>query len=201
MFSAFWKLIFAPKKKYFAYYVDKSRVNEYKNEVKARGVEFVSTNDIITSTFASLTQSRLCFMAMNLRNRVKGATDDDAGNYQCLLGLDSDVYGCPERIRGALLEGPPFVAHKRPFPGIWEAVNSKIGVTSNWASFASHINLSGCKHVLQIPSIDCSYECGIIFAPKPDGFAVLYGMSSDNHKNLCKIAPTGRSVSHSMFTL
>ena len=119
LFSVFWKIVFKPKNKYCAYYVDKARVEAAKNSAKARGAKFVSTNDILTSTFRALCNARLCFMVINLRNRVKGATYNNAGNFLCGLPLDLDVYKHPEGIRRVIQKGLPFVAHTRPFPGFF----------------------------------------------------------------------------------
>ena len=89
---------FKPKNKYYAHYIDKSRVEAAKHAAKIRVADFVSTNDILTSTFEFLSNARLCFVAMNLRNCEKGATDSDAWNYKCLLMVDTDVYKHPEGI-------------------------------------------------------------------------------------------------------
>ena len=45
------------------------------------GVAFVSTNDILTSSFAKSIRARICMMAINFRNRIQSLVDGDAGNY------------------------------------------------------------------------------------------------------------------------
>eukprot|EP00536_Pseudo-nitzschia_multiseries_P000896 jgi/Psemu1/2072/gm1.2072_g len=199
VFSAFWRLVFRPRNEYHAFYVDKARVGVAKEIAKARGANFVSTNDVITSTFGITSNARLCFMAINLRNRVKGARSDDAGNYECILGIDAGFYNHPEKIRQVIQEGPPYVAHTRPFPGFYEAATSTIAVTSNWSSFACELKLPDCEHVIQLPILNCVYDCACIFAPRDDELAVLYGVKSGDRTRLCEVAPLGPNVSDSLF--
>ena len=52
------------------------------------GVDFVSTNDILTSHFGELSSVRILHMAMNFRGRLPGIEHTDAGNYECALLYD-----------------------------------------------------------------------------------------------------------------
>ena len=199
MFSTFWKLYCLPQTDCHAYYVDKSRVEAAKTAAKERGADYVSTNDVLISTFGSLLNARLCFMAMNLRNRVEGVTENNAGNHEGLLALDESFYEQPEFIRTVLDEGPPFVAHGRSFPGACEAASSRIVISTNWSSFSRHIQLPDCDHVLQVPIVFCLFESALIFAPRANELAVLYGIRSMDRSRLCAVAPLGPSVSASLF--
>ena len=56
------------KTKIEARYIDQDKVISSKEKVKDG---FVSTNDIVTSSFARATKVDILLMAINLRNRVK----------------------------------------------------------------------------------------------------------------------------------
>ena len=70
-----------------AYHVDAEKVEAAKAE--AKGVPFVSTNDVITSHFLRACRVRMAFMTINYRHPKRWAEIGDgmdAGNYEgCLL--------------------------------------------------------------------------------------------------------------------
>ena len=69
-----------------SYYIDMDRVNKIKEKEKAdSGVDYVSTNDIICSSFAGATNARTLIMPINFREKSPTFTNNDAGNYFCSL--------------------------------------------------------------------------------------------------------------------
>uniref|UniRef100_A0A7S1Z3G2 Uncharacterized protein n=1 Tax=Ditylum brightwellii TaxID=49249 RepID=A0A7S1Z3G2_9STRA len=81
-------------------YIDMATVNKIKANAKALGqVPFVSTSDIITSTFANATNARLTSMAFDLRGRIPGYDIDDAGNYIGVVFVGDQESATPSHIR------------------------------------------------------------------------------------------------------
>ena len=87
--------------------VDNSKVKEIKAGERAEGVSFVSTNDILTSTFGNAAAPRILFLPVNFRNKLDGYVSSDAGNYENSLVLCPGNYATPDHIRKLLLSGPP----------------------------------------------------------------------------------------------
>jgi len=66
-----------------AYKVDTTRLRERKeSEAGMDGRNYASTNDILTSDFANAVGATICILAVNLRGRLEGIGDNDAGNYE-----------------------------------------------------------------------------------------------------------------------
>ena len=80
-------MLCAPKARFDAYFIDEEKVKKAKERCELRcGTDTAhgfacSTNDIITSTFANAANAGILLMAINLRNRLQDANDNDAGNY------------------------------------------------------------------------------------------------------------------------
>mmetsp|Transcript_29496 Transcript_29496/g.41126 ORF Transcript_29496/g.41126 Transcript_29496/m.41126 type:complete len:93 (-) Transcript_29496:537-815(-) len=71
--------------------------NRSSSSVKT-GVEFISTNDIVTSWFLKLVNAPLGLMAMNMRGRTGGALDLDSkqvGNYEAGIYYAKSDYQSP----------------------------------------------------------------------------------------------------------
>ena len=71
--SSIKNLICRRKNTYHCHYIDEGRIAEAKALAKEHGAPFVSTNDILTSSFGNLANARTLFMAMNYRDRVEGS--------------------------------------------------------------------------------------------------------------------------------
>ena len=73
---------------------------------KSKGVEFVSTNDIVTAELAVALKPRVLEMAVNLRPFLTELDSNDAGMYAAGFYLMSpDDYSTPEAIRLAMTGG------------------------------------------------------------------------------------------------
>ena len=80
--------------------ISSDRVKKEKD--KAAGVDYVSANDILCSTFASATNARSLLMPINFRERLPAFTGEDAGNYEGALCFGPDDFATPSLIRKTL---------------------------------------------------------------------------------------------------
>ena len=119
-----------------SYYIDTDKIAEAK--AQAIGVDYVSTNDILTSTFGNATSARLLLMAINFRDKLPDFKADDAGNYEGALVFGPDDYATPTSIRQTLNTGPP--AYRRgaglttgpaALPGCCENLRCQISMVTN----------------------------------------------------------------------
>merc|ERR1719263_1048915 len=134
------KRTFAGKKtRLFRGFIDGEQIATLKADAQSRGtVPFVSTNDIITSAFSNATAASTCMMAMDLRERMAGLTEDHAGNYVRCLYFDTANSATPDRVRQALLH-PRF--HCRDEPA---KMFSRLCFITNWSSFSKPIHIPDC---------------------------------------------------------
>merc|ERR1719296_165987 len=91
-----------PSTHIFGFYVSQSWVNEQKNKYKGDDIDYVSTNDCLVSTFCNYMQCDVAISAINFRNRVKGCTSYDVGNYEDLMTYMKSNYESPALIRKSL---------------------------------------------------------------------------------------------------
>jgi len=161
-----------------AYRVDPAQITAAKQRAVHDGrVPFVSTNDVLTSSFARALSARLCMMAINFRGKLPGITHHLAGNYESGLLLDEPVYGSPAGIRAMLHAGAPYASHTEPFPGVLGGLTSDFGQISNWATFAQPLSIPGSLQQLHLPLYRpqaVPLDCAVIFQPRADELAVLY---------------------------
>ena len=132
---------------------------------------FISTNDCLVSAFANALRPTMCMMAANFRGKAMGLDADDAGNYEDLIEyydfsktndetLDAQLacdYANPALIRRSV-QGTPYAR------AVTTATLSnadflfrvgKIGVTTNWSTFAKPLDLfKGSTQVLHLPILD-----------------------------------------------
>jgi hypothetical protein len=198
-------MVFSKKAACFAFYVDPDKVKKAKAEVTANpteGVDFISTNDILTSSFARTIRARLCMMAINFRNRIDGIVDKDAGNYEAALLYDEEKYERPSSIRKTLQEGPPFLTTAKPLPGFWEGLLCTLGQITNWATFAGDLVFEGCEQQLHLPMYNTGmipFDCAIVFRPMPGKLAVMYFAKTVGREELLSSCELGEPVSTKMF--
>jgi len=180
-----------------AFMVDADAVGKCKIGMEGSATGFVSTNDILTSCSARLMPVKLLGMAVNMRKRVPQLCDDDAGNYERLLIYDTTDL-TPATVR-ASLAGPPFM-------GNWNEMSdfpagNKIGMITNWSSFADPPEIDGCPQQLHLPccSMVGNPETCIIFRPRCGQLAVLYLSRKLNRADfaVCDL-PFGDEVSTEM---
>jgi len=174
--------IFAKKSRASAYYIDDDKINRAKSQ-KIDTLPFVSSNDIITSGFFSLIGARVGFMAVNFRDKIKGLVQEDAGNYEGAILYDKEIYSSPSLIRKYLSQGIPYPTTSRPLPQFLEALFCKLGLISNWSSFAKELRVGNAKQVLHLPLLGnisySPYDVCIIFRANKDKKGIVL-----IHKNL-----------------
>ena len=135
--------------------VDAAALAASKAEAKqAAEVPFVSSNDILTSAFATKVLEAgapsVCIMAMNMRGRIAGIDATDMGNYENGLLFDAACSATPSRVRKALLH-PEFKCRQTPLPPLSAAFSSKYCLISNWASGSAALVLPHCAESLHQP--------------------------------------------------
>ena len=126
----FWGRQNRSKGRTLAYYVDPEKIAEAKRNapihagsgVDVGGLEYVSTNDILTSYFGQATSARLLMMTINYRGRGQSLAaigNADAGNYDGVVLNDRDGFATPGKLRQSLRAGMPFRrVGTRPLPGM-----------------------------------------------------------------------------------
>jgi len=136
--------------------VDPAMVKGGKAAAKEDGdSDFVSTNDLLAAAWAKLTRAQLLEMPINLRNRLPGIGDTDAGNYEWAIFYQEEDCLRPGQIRKSLTtpgkyrrcgRDPP-----RPLRSGWSLVRAKYALITNWATFAQELYLPGCEQRLHFP--------------------------------------------------
>jgi hypothetical protein len=74
---------------------------------KQEEVPFVSSNDVLVSTFCRALDCDVAMMAMNFRGKVAGAGEDDLGNYEDLMAYRREDYATPGNLFASLLFSSP----------------------------------------------------------------------------------------------
>jgi hypothetical protein len=188
------------KKKFYIFYVDQEKINVAKKNISENSggnVNFVSNNDILSSSFARLIGAETFMIVMNLRRRIKGINNEDAGNYVAPLCFDDVICKDPVLIRKMLDQGPPFKTRTKPFPGFWKTIFSKMALITNWSTFAGDFTLEGCKQLLHIPVYEnknVPYDTAAIFQAQPGRLAVAFWVSSIEKSHLLATRELGEAL-------
>ena len=204
-------MMFGSKARVDAQYIDVEKVNE----LKLKNIhEFISTNDILTSSFARATRSDILMMAINLRKRVKEADEMDAGNYSLVVLHDSKSAATPSGIRQSLSESPFVRKGGVPLPGFFKTVNAKAAMITNWAFPDFNADLTLCNSDgehnvplslhLPIPyhPKQIAFPIAVIFRPCKDKLGIIYGGSpgSVSRERMIEVgAPLGPQISNKML--
>lgn len=174
------KLMFKQTRRQFAL-VDMSKVKEAKILATKDGeVDFVSTNDVITSWFFNQTQCTTAKMAINWRNRLTGLTERNAGNYINIIFYQKEDYASPALIRKSLSKFRRVVTTK--MPGFFSIFLQESAGATNWSNFASPNEIKGCEEDLHVPVAPTSHTSSflshlIIFRAGKGKLGVRYYLS------------------------
>jgi len=188
-----------------SYYVDPVRVDAMKTESSSdTGVKFVSTNDILCSTFANATKARVLLMPLNFRERLPDFTAEDAGNYEGALVFGPDDYADPSLIRKTLQTGPPAylrgggVLTTEPLPSGCAAMRCRIAMCVSWAfSFFDDVKIDGCKQMMHIPHCDVNmipFNIAVVYRPRSGELAVAFFVRNVDSKGIMSGLPVGDLV-------
>ena len=95
--------------KCFAFHLDSDKVTAAKKGA-AEGVDYVSTNDVLTSAFFNTCGARVAWMGFDCRDKgLPGIGADLAGNYVTALVLGPEVFATPATMRQMYTPGQPYV--------------------------------------------------------------------------------------------
>jgi len=183
-----------------ANFVDKAKIAKTKAAAKSRHPcenpnFYVSTNDIISSTYAMETGAEFFLMALNLRSRVKNVTESHAGNYESFLYYDKESIETSDAIRKSLMGGPPFKrCSGRPIPSLSKQIKGiKKAFITSWAfsSFDADLclwNSEGSPSSLvqlHLPVYNVTHmpplEWCIVFKPRKGELAVIFFYQSKSN--------------------
>jgi hypothetical protein len=193
--------------KCFAFQLDAEKLAAAKEAgAKEDGVEYVSTNDILTSAFFSECGSRIGMMGMDCRGRIDGIEADMAGNYVTALTMDPDTFGTPGSVR-KMLSSTPYKPTMQPLPtcGSWCCGSDKnsMAMVTNWSSFAGGmVQIEGCEMVVHLPVQNpayCVFDVMIPFASGVGKTGVLIWTVNSDEDGLRHALPVGDNVSESLF--
>ena len=191
----------------FAFHVDEEKVAVAKQKAAAEGdVKYVSTNDILTSTFFNVTKARIGMMGIDCRDReLPDITRDLVGNYVTAVVLDAGVFGSPASLRKMYTPGEPYVTTKGPLPSFPNCCggNGRFAMATNWSSFSKSLVIpEGCTLEVHLPLQHpdyCVYDLMIPFSPTPGKTAVLIWTVSADEDQLKHAMPLGERVAPELF--
>jgi hypothetical protein len=175
-------LIFGRKPKFFSYYINEESIKSTKAEFTGNTeIPYISTNDIISSSFMRAVKARLGMIVINFRNRFPNVDLDDAGNYEGVKLYDAPIYNTPEGIRKSLLGEIPYKTLMNKIPGTWERTHLRMAQVNNWASFSGGFALENCQLQLHLPIIPSTipFDIAVLYRPKLNRTAIL--ILSKNH--------------------
>ena len=159
-------------------------------------VQFVSTNDILCSTFARMTNARTLMLPMNLRGKVPGFEETLAGNYECAFIFDKSVCTTPATFRDNLLKfrecmarsvekaqrgagGGPQQQLLMPPSRMLPCLTDRYCFITNWASNHKDLVLPGCVEVLHTLMGDTEmlkkvmpHDMAVVFRARPGQLGV-----------------------------
>mmetsp|Transcript_58346 Transcript_58346/g.156133 ORF Transcript_58346/g.156133 Transcript_58346/m.156133 type:complete len:410 (-) Transcript_58346:166-1395(-) len=181
MFNCASSMLFGRAVKPRCRFVDPAKVEAAKAAAKEDGDSaFVSTNDVLTAAWARLTRAQLLEMSINLRNRLPGIGDADAGNYEFVVFYQEEDCLRPGQIRKSLSAPGRYVRcgrdPPRPLRSGLGLVRARYALITNWATFARDLELPGCKQRLHLPFFDLGEapcEMAFIFRATREEMGVL----------------------------
>eukprot|EP00980_Cylindrotheca_fusiformis_P013374 scaffold3410_cov141-Cylindrotheca_fusiformis.AAC.17 len=201
LFNVFWRKAFLPTLSVAISYIDQKKISQIKAAAKSRHPDdpdfFISTNDIITSTFATETDSEAMVMLMDLRGRHPNVKRSLAGNYEMFIFYDRESKTKPEDIRSSLQRLPIMRISGKPLPTWREMLFMDLSAITSWVfpSFDADLHLwdskgkPGPMMKLHLPAIDPKnvIPCPsvIVFKPSKGEVAIMcwYQSSSRDDDN------------------
>lgn len=182
-----------------ANFVDADKISKVKEDAKNRHSEdpnfYVSTNDILTSSFGRESKVDALLMAFNLRGRHADATESHAGNYESVLYYDEESFKTPDVIRESLRNGAPYKRFSgNELPSWSKQLRFKFSFITSWSFsyFNADLHLwdsqegTSSSHLvkLHLPIYDVygipPVPMGIIFKPCNGKLALMYFYPSKN---------------------
>ena len=180
---------FKPDTKVGGFQVSRDWVQQQKLKPENDGVPFVSSNDVLMSKFCTAFQPPAHFasMTVNFRGRVELCREDDVCNYEDLILYTPADYASPSLIRKSISNGVYRRAASPPtkLPTNWQYLTgTSYAAVTNWSTFYSSVDIDEAVEELHMPIFDfpettpsSAMGAMVIFRPKPDSIAVLFGGS------------------------
>jgi len=188
--------VFSSPMQVSASFVDTDNIAKAKEDAKTRHPEdpdfYISTNDILTSSFGRESGADALLMAFNLRDRCHkehvNATESYAGNYETVLYYDKESFESPDLIRESLRNGPPYKRFSgNKLPSWSKQLRFKFSFVTSWSFsyFDADLHLWDShgmpnNHLvkLHLPIYDVysmpPVPMGIIFKPSYGKLAMMY---------------------------
>ena len=174
----------------------------------AAEVDYVTTNDILTSGFFNETNARIGMMGMDCRNRLEGIDKDLAGNYVTALTMDTETFATPAHVR-KMLSSTPYKTTMRELPGfcpwLFGRESANFAMATNWASFSGKlVELDGCEMDIHLPVHNPAYvmfDLMVPFTRGPGKTGVICWTVSSDEDGLKAVLPVGDCVSRSLFPI
>lgn len=191
-----------------SYRIDADKVNTIKQQAtnNTLGVDFVSTNDVLTSSFGNATNADFLLMPVNFRDRLSNFNALDAGNYEGALVFGKEDYQRPTQIRATLNAGPPTnpnylrggVRNPKPLPGCSGACCGQMTMLTNWCfPFWEELKLEGCEQLLHLPLIDVNlvpFDVSVVYKPGAGQAALMFMVRSLDSDGLINGLPLGDPI-------
>lgn len=150
-------LTIGPKATTRTFLVDTEGMRIAKQEAATLGsVEFVSTNDVLTSWFLQQSGCTHGCMAVNFRGRLAGPTEHHAGNYENVIFYRSPDSSSPSLIRKSISNSTTLkrtVTNDEPICFL-EIVFGSTALATNWSSFSLPPKIPNCTEELHLPLYD-----------------------------------------------
>lgn len=181
--------------------VDNNYINSIKKDFKSKksaqnendSVEFISTNDILSSCLYSASKCDVGLMAINFRNRFDGLTDVHVGNYEGVKAYHLEDLLKPELIRLSVNRNftRPVSGNGRILPGFCRKYWAKNVLITNWSTLYEHVDLPDSTQVLHIPILK---EEVVPF----HGVFIIYRMNK-NQLGICSFKGFGKNLDNDII--
>jgi hypothetical protein len=201
-------LVCGKKPEIVTHYFDEKKVADAKAKAKeaTADVDFVSTNDVLTSQFGNATGAGVMFIPVNFRERLPDFTAKDAGNYEGALFFGPDDFAEPGQIRRTLNSGPPCFQRgagladgvSKPLPGCCKMAKGRLGMVTNWTfPHFSELRVEGCEQMLHSPHCDVKmvpFDCAVVYRPRAGQLAAAFFVRSLSRAGIQAELPMGGMV-------
>jgi hypothetical protein len=159
--------------------LNESYIENMKQKAKDKGiVDFISTNDILSSCYAQLCDSNALIMAINFRDRIPSISKMDAGNYEDLLVINKENTRNSEILR-SLINDLANQARKINLPKGSAMAKSNPVLITNWAGFSQTLEVKHAKELIHMPlytSREITFDSCIVYKPKSGVVSALLFM-------------------------
>merc|ERR1712196_259193 len=188
------------------FHVNQDRVTKAKAEAIDATPEasFVSTNDVLVSSFGLSVGARVLLMPINFRNRLPEYNDDDAGNYEGSLAFGAEEYRRPGLIRRTIQSAPPTFIRGgegmtvEPFPSGLGAARCRLAMVTSWIfPCFEELNLPGCQQIIHLPHSNpklIPFDIALPFRPRAGETAVAFFVRSCGLDVLQAECPLGSKI-------